>query len=55
MLLNAFKYGLNPSTFEWIRTMKVKVASMLLDIDSLERKLKGISDLKKLFEEACKT
>ena len=42
-LLVAFKYGLDGPTFEWIRTMKVRCASMLLDIDSIERKLKGIA------------
>ena len=54
-LLLAFKYGMGSTVFEWIRAIKIKCAAMLLDIDSIEKKLKGVAELKKLFEECCKS
>jgi len=54
-LLLAFKYALDSLKFEWLRKIKIKCAAMLLNIDSLERKLKGISELKKQFETFVKS
>jgi predicted transcriptional regulator len=36
--------------FEWIKKTKTRCSAMLIEADSVERKLKGISQLKELFE-----
>lgn len=41
-----FKYGLEQLVFEWIEKTKLKVSFLLIQCDSLERKLKGIAKLK---------
>jgi len=45
-----FKYGLEQLVFEYVEKMKLKVAVLLIQCDTLERKLKGISKMKDICE-----
>jgi hypothetical protein len=50
LFTTSFKYGLEKLMFEWIKKTKTRCSAMLIEADSVERKLKGISQLKELFE-----
>jgi hypothetical protein len=41
-----FKYGLEKFVFEYIEKIRLKVAVLLIQCDTLERKLKGIAKIK---------
>lgn len=45
-----FKYGLEKLVFEYIEKMRLKVAVLLIQCDTLERKLKGIAKIKEICE-----
>ena len=45
-----FRLGLEQLAFEWIEKVRLQVAVLLIQTDSLERKLKGITKLKETYE-----
>ena len=45
-----FKYSQEALAFHWIERTKVTIGSMLIQGDTLERKLKGISRIKEIYE-----
>lgn len=49
LFTTSFKYSLDKLTLEWSKKMKIKIYTMLLDTDSVERRLRGISKLKESF------
>lgn len=44
-----FRLGLEQLAFEWIEKVRLQVAVLLIQTDSLERKLKGITKLKETY------
>lgn len=45
-----FKYGLEQMAFEYIEKTKLTIAALLIECDTLERKLKGIAKMKEIYE-----
>lgn len=48
--LTCYKYSLEQIAYEWIEKTKIKIAFLLIQCDTLQRKLKGIQRLKDLYE-----
>jgi hypothetical protein len=44
-----FRYGLEQMAFEYIEKTKLTIAALLIECDTLERKLKGIAKMKEIY------